>query len=165
MVASLQRGGDLPLAESFSRLPDQSSQSVIVLFVQAHSTDGIPAIRVKAGGDQNQLRREFPCPPLQRGFQPGLQGTSIRSGGEGDVPGESQSPSSPPFLFTARARIKGVLMGGEEVRVGILVEALLGSVAVVDIEIDDPDPLEAEFLLKMARPNGHVVEDAESHSP
>jgi len=40
---------------------------------------------------------------------------------------------------------------------------VLGSVAVMDIEIDDPHPLDAVPVLQITGGNGHVVEVTESH--
>ena len=40
---------------------------------------------------------------------------------------------------------------------------VLGAVAVVHVEVDDRDPLQAVYDERMARRHGHVVEEAEAH--
>ena len=45
----------------------------------------------------------------------------------------------------------------------ILLEYVLGSVAMMDIEVDNADPLDAPLLLKIAGGDGHIVEVAKPH--
>ncbi len=52
------------------------------------------------------------------------------------------------------ARHQHALVAGDDV---------LGAVAVMDVEVDDRDPLEAAHVERVARRNGDVVEEAEAH--
>ena len=47
----------------------------------------------------------------------------------------------------------------------VAAEDRLGAVAVVDVEIDDGHPLQPELRLRVARRDGDVVDEAESHRP
>jgi len=69
------------------------------------------------------------------------------------------------FGFEAGAGVAGagVLVHADEEDAGIGFEAGLRAVAVVDIEIDDGDFLEAMFLLEIFGGDGDVGEKAEAH--
>ena len=45
----------------------------------------------------------------------------------------------------------------------ILFEDVLGSVAMMHIEVDNSNPIDAPLILKVAGGNGHVVEIAKPH--
>jgi hypothetical protein len=63
------------------------------------------------------------------------------------------------------ARVIGVLVRREVEDSRVVVEGGLCAVAVVDIEVDDGDALEAAPAHGMTGGDGDVVEEAEAHSP
>ena len=83
----------------------------------------------------------------------------------GTIDGKSLAPAGARFAQTARSRVKGRLMGRKIKDVFILVEAVLGAVAVMDIEIDDEDLFNAKAEPGPAGGNGDIVEYAETHGP
>ena len=65
----------------------------------------------------------------------------------------------------AAVRIERVLEGAHHQHALVVGEDVLGAVAVVHVEVDDRDALEAVRLERVHRRDGDVVEDAEAHRP
>ena len=72
---------------------------------------------------------------------------------------------SPRSLARAGAGIKRHLMGRAIHHGLVRPEDVLRAVAVMDVEIDDRDAVDAVLLLGVARGDGDVVEQAEAHRP
>jgi len=85
--------------------------------------------------------------------------------GSGNVAGESETAAASPLVPGSGPGIKRVPMDGHETDPGVLVEDLLGAVAVVDVEINDQDPLEFESLHRVGRGDRDVIVEAEAHRP
>ena len=65
----------------------------------------------------------------------------------------------------ARPRVVRELVRREEEHRGVGLEERLGAVSVVDVPVDDQDPVQLLALAKRARGDRYVVEEAESHAP
>lgn len=68
------------------------------------------------------------------------------------------------FRMTSGSRIVRELMEADIENSRIIVKAILRSVAVVDIPINDSDFLKVVFLLNISCPDSNVIEEAETHS-
>jgi hypothetical protein len=62
------------------------------------------------------------------------------------------------------ARIIGILMGAEEKHAPIPVEDVLGTVAMVNVEVHDENPVHVMVRLGRSSCDGHVVVKTEAHS-
>ena len=61
------------------------------------------------------------------------------------------------------ARIVGKLVRAEEEHTWVVIEDVLGAVAVVHVEIHDEHPLHTMLLLRPTRGDRHIGKDAEAH--
>jgi hypothetical protein len=75
------------------------------------------------------------------------------------------APAPADLVDAAGARVEGVLVEGEKEHRGVVVEQVLGAVAVVDVPVDDHHPLDPVPALQVARRHRDVVEQAEAHRP
>lgn len=158
VVAALQGGDDAAAATPARDLQHAAGHGGEMLRLQVLAGQGVAAVRVEAGGDQDELRLEG----VERGEEPGLErahpdgGRSV--GGDGDV----EDVAHPAFGRGARAGVERPLMDGAEEDVGLGFEGGLSAVAVVDVEIDDADAPGPRGL-GGANAYGHAGEEAEAH--
>ena len=68
-----------------------------------------------------------------------------------------------PVVAAPRVAGARVLVQADEEDVGVVVEAGLCAVAVVDVEVDDRDPADAVGALQMPRGDRDIREQAEAH--
>src|SRR5438477_6215 len=79
--------------------------------------------------------------------------------------GRNESERNYPNLNRASTRSRGRRPSPKYLQGRIGPEDLLGAVAVMHVEIDHGDAMQAVLLLGMAGCDGGVVEDAEAHRP
>ena len=85
-------------------------------------------------------------------------------GWEGNVDRRAVAALGAHFCGRACAGIEGELVRAEEEHIGVVIEDVLGAVAVVHVEIHDEHPPHPMLLLRPARGDGHVGKDAEAHA-
>ena len=82
---------------------------------------------------------------------------------QGDVEGGSNASTDSGLDGVSRSGVVRVLMGRNVQNRGILLEEVLSAVSVVNVPVEDQDPLDARLRTKSARGDGDVVEQAEAH--
>jgi hypothetical protein len=116
-------------------------------------------VAVEAGGDHDQLRGEGVQPRQPVRLHGGAEGGAVgarRQRDVGDVGGGAVG---------AAAGVERVLEAGAEQHPLVAGEDVLGAVAVVDVEVDDGDALQAVLGHGVGGADGDVVEEAEAHGP
>ena len=84
------------------------------------------------------------------------------AGREGYVNVETFAGAESDFVDAAAEGVVRVLVNADEENGRVVVEHLLGAVAVVNVEVDDEDTICAVALLRMAGSDGYVAEEAEA---
>ena len=124
---------------------------------QAELAELVVAVRVEAGRDEDHLRREAVEAVIQFSSISARTSGPRVYGGTGTLIMLSPSGTAPLYgieRMLEDARHQDALVAGDDV---------LGAVAVVDVEVDDRDALEAAHVERVARGDGDVVEEAEAH--
>src|SRR5215210_995545 len=105
--------------------------------LQRHASQRVVPVGVVTGGDQDQGRTELahygeedPGERRRVSFFP-------RTRGEGHVHGEAPSPALPHLVGPAGPGIEGALVGREVEDLPVVVEDVLGTVAVVYVPVED----------------------------
>src|SRR6476659_7079131 len=127
----------------------------------AQRTERIALMSIEAGRDDDELGSE--C--VERGQNPVLECLAQFHATVACSERRVEDVAHPGFADRAGAREQRHLMrtGVENARIGV--EDLLRAVAVVDVEIDDRDPLQPVITLRVSRADTDVVEQAEPHGP
>ena len=127
----------------------------------AQRTERVALMGIEAGRDDDELRSE--C--VERGQNPVLECLAQFHAAVACSERRIEDIAHPGLADRAGAREQRHLMrrGIEHARIGV--EDLLRAVAVVDVEIDDRDPLQPVVTLRVSRADADVVEQAEPHRP
>ncbi len=134
--------------------------SVIVLMEVQHG-QRVVGVGVGAGRNQNEVRRERAQCRQDRTGHGGAELSATVARRQGHV----DDVADPLLVSRAAAGVVGVLVGRAEKQITVGLEHMLGTVAVVDVEIDHchtAKPVDCPYLGGGDR---HVVEQAESHGP
>src|SRR5204862_1923982 len=81
---------------------------------------------------------------------------------QGDVPDRTMGSS---VLGSARSRVPRPLVHGDEPHAGLLLDQRLRPVAMVDVPVDDQDPVDAMAGPGVVGGDGDASEEAETHGP
>ena len=162
VVAAFEEGEEFSVAELSGPGFEEARQLDEVGVGEGELAEGVVEVGVEAGGDQD----EFGFEVVEFRFVAGGEFVEdfgvAGAGGEGGVEGVAEAAPGAGFVAAAGAGVEGRLVGGEEEDGVVVVEGVLGAVAVVDVPIDDEDFADAIFFLGVAGGDGDVVEDAES---
>ena len=145
-----------PACLSATRL-DLLGDPGVVGLDQAELAELVVAVRVEAGRDEDHLRREAvePAHPVLLDQGAHRRPARVRRHRHVDhVVAQRHGAAVRIERMLEDARHQDALVAGDDV---------LGAVAVMDVEVDDRDPLEAAHVERMARRDGDVVEEAEAH--
>ena len=93
------------------------------------------------------------------------QGVVTGALGERDVEGAAFAFAEAALAGGPGAGVEGPAVAAGDVDVGAAFEHRLGAVAVVDVLVEDQDPLAAELADGVVGGQGDVVEQAEAHGP
>src|SRR5439155_23010118 len=147
------------------RLDEYSGHALVTFFARLGLCQRIVLMRVESGGDEQHRRLELIEAREDFLLHRGEVIIIISAGPEGDVDDETFTRPDSRFPFVAAAGVAGarMLVQADEELARIVLKAGLRAVAVVDVEIDDPDPLDRVFLLKITCGDGDVGEEAETH--
>lgn len=128
-----------------------------------HAAEGVVHAAVEAGGDDDELGAEFAEGGEDDAFHGGEVGAVSGAGREGDVDVAAFAGAFADFAEVAAVAGEPlVLVEGDGEDAGVVVESLLGAVAVVDIPVDGGGALDAAFGEGVHDGDGGVGEDAEA---
>ena len=153
VVAALEDGCD-----AVGQSPAAARELAEAVLCDVHVRKRVSHVCVEAGRDEDELRLE----PLNGGLDYLRERLEVLL-----VPGAGPQRDVDRRLRlvvrTAAARVERPLVERDEEDAVVVAEDRVGAVAVVDVEVDDRDPVETEALLSRARRHRDVVEDAEAH--
>ena len=66
--------------------------------------------------------------------------------------------SSPYLIDAATPWVKGILVGGEVENTGVFIKGVLGTIAMMNVEVHDKDTLKLVAIYGMPGGNGYVIE-------
>ena len=139
MVAAFQNRDDAAAAALIRKLADDARQLGIALLSHRQRGQRIVAMGIEAGRDQDELRPEGQRLRSEFLIKRANQFVIARAGRQRHVQGEA-GPCTPPHLIArAGSGIAGVLVRAEVQDGRVVVEDVLGAVAVVDIPIDEEE--------------------------
>jgi len=131
------------------------AEPVEILDFEHLAGEGVADVGVKPGGDDEQIGLE--CFKVGEGV---LKVGAVFGGGGGRWDGVVAAVGS--AVAGAGAGVGGMLVDGDEEGAGLVEEDVLGTVAVVDVEVEDGDALDAPGAGGECG-DGGVVEIAEAH--
>ena len=131
---------------------------------QGEAAQRIADAGIETGGDQDQLRAKTFGGRQQRILHRAQDFAPPRTRRQGEVHGGARACARAGFVPAAGARIERPLVRAEKEHRRIGVEDVLRAVAVVHVPIHDQDARYAVFALRVARGEGHVIEEAEAHA-
>ena len=134
----------------------------IVGFDQRHASQKIFFVGIESGGNENHLRLEaLQCrQPLR--FHGFLDGGAAAARGQGHIDHVGRrirrtAVGIKRMLKKTRHQRPLVPVGGAE--------HILGTIAMMHIEVDDRDPLKSLLFQRICCRNPDIVENAEAHGP
>ncbi len=116
---------------------------------------------VKATRDQDPIRREAIDRRLSDLLERALHDVSGRTPWQWDIDRQPNSIGTSHFIGTSGTREKGPLVRRDVKNPGVIPKNGLGSIAVMDVPVDDQYPV--AFGCKRCRTHGNVVQQAEPH--
>ncbi len=125
---------------------------------EPHLAEVVLAMRVEAGGDEDHLRPERRAAPAATSTRRCWRTTAAVG-----VRGHRHVDHVRRRMVGAAVRIERVLEEADHQHALVVGEDVLGAVAVMDVEVDDRDALEAVHVERAARRDGDVVDEAEAH--
>lgn len=134
-----------------------------ILIVEVHSCEWIESVGIEPGGEEEKLRFKV----FDGGLDGRIEGIDVEvdagAGRERDIEGGVFAVADTDFVLFTGVRVQGQLMNAAEEDGGAFVKDVLGSVAVVDIPVEDADPFDAVCLLGVVGRNGDIIEEAKAH--
>src|SRR5262245_49570032 len=163
-VAAFQHGHEPRVAEFVGQLHDHASQRGIAFWRDVELAEEIFAHAVEAGADKDEVGFEASDRWHELSFE-GLKELRVAcSWRHGHIQDLARSRSRPGFLHRAGSRVGAVIMRTEIKDGTIVVEDILRAIAVVIIPINNQNSTDSMLLLKIARSDGDIVEDAKPHA-
>ncbi len=157
VVAAFEGADDSPSRMLIGYFHQPLGDVGVIGFNQSHLAESVLAVRVEAGRDENHLRLEF-VEPRQPHFVDHLPCyTALRSRWKRHVHHVFRKVAG------AAVRIKRMLEKAGHQHLLVVRKNLLGSIAMMHIEIDDRDTLETERVRCVACADSDAVEDAKPH--
>ena len=160
-VAALVDDHEPTTTEAVGSVHQQLGEDAIVLGRQIHPRIDVEAIRIEAAGDQDQLGLEA----LERGDhhidERELVRLAAAAGRQRNVERRADTMTITDVADEAATdRIVVVLVQRDRQHARVVIERVLGAVAVVDIPVHDRNALEAVVELRVARGERRVGKDA-----
>src|ERR1700722_12187358 len=165
MISAFEGADDSALAMLVGGGDQAAGDLREAVFGEVDLGEGVEVVGVEAGGEEEEIGVKIVEGGKDRFVHRGLVIVVGAAGGHGDVDDAAVGGAFAGFGGVAGAGVTGggVLMNADEEDRAVGVENGLGAVAVVDVEIDDGDFIEAVFLLEVTGGDGDVGEEAESH--
>lgn len=163
IVAPLEHGNDPPTAHLQRELPQPLPPGPEAIAGDVHASQRISLPGIETRRQEQGVRPEV----FQRGEDAVanrlLVGGVVGTGGKGDIEGGSLSSGAPRLGGGSRSGVKGILVDAGVEHVGPILEEMLRSIPVVDIEVEDGDPMTAVQANHPLGGDCNVVEEAEAH--
>jgi hypothetical protein len=157
IIPTLQNGDDRGNSlHEVGELPEALSR-------KRHVREWIIPVGIKSGRHQQQARaKSLECGNdlVLKERDVGVLAGSCR---KREIQRESLPGPYTSFMTSACPRIEGKLVDADVQNGRIIFEDVLCTVTMVDIPIEDGNPLDAMLMPGMACPDGHAVEEAKSH--
>ena len=164
VIAAFQHRHNPPAAQLPGEVHDHVGELPEMLRLEPHRRDGIVAVRIEPGGDEDELRAEFPHRPLHD-FARHVE-ILLRRGAVRNRPVHDAAEAGAFAAFLARAGagpVRPEMERREEDR-AVAVEDVLRAVAVMRVPVEDRHAADAQALAEIFRGDRDVVEDAEAHA-
>lgn len=157
LVATLEHGDDTTSTVSVSNTPNLPRDPGVIILDPRKTGDLVIHMRIETGRDQNQLRPvhiERRQPARDDGIAKRRAITACRQRHVNGTPAPADSTG---------VRIEWMLESRTEQYPVVILENVLGTIAVMHIEIDDGDTLETMALQCMDSCDRDIIEQAETH--
>ena len=131
---------------------------------EAHIGQGIGVVIVLAGRVEDEIRLEFRQDGHNEVIQNVVDPFVCGARRQGDVESAAKCLRPAHLIDEAGARVEGapVLMEGYTEYIGVVPEDLLSSIAMMNISIDDCDPLMAVLRPQVLDKNCHIIDIAKA---
>ncbi len=159
VVAAFERERHAPAGEAL----EAGGEPGVPARGHTHVAERISGRRVEARGDQDEVRREETRDRQEYAVEGGEVLGVAHAAAPRHVDGVAAAGSAADLREGTRARVERGLVRREVEDRGVLPEGVLRAVAVVEVPVDDEDPLGRPGELERARRDRDVVEEAESH--
>ncbi len=163
VVPAFEHSHEPPVAAGigpFKRISDEIGEAG---HAQVEPSDGIAPVGVVAGRDEDHLGAEPQHAGREDAPKGRAEGVVAGAGGEGKVDRGAAPAPVARLVRCAGAGVERVLVRADEEHVRVLVEDLLGAVAVVHVDVEDDEAFGAERGPGPANGQSHVGEQAEAH--
>ncbi len=145
------------------QIEHQAREFHVVFVGQFESTERVALARVEAGRDHHQLRL-VTVHGIRQGMERGQEFPPAGAGRHRPIHRGSEPRAAAGFLPASRPRIPRPLVRAEIEDGTVLVEDLLGAVAVVHVPVDDQHLADAVLPLRISGGDAGVVENAKAHA-
>ena len=163
VVPAFQERHDASAGRFLRELAQHSGHSPIPVIRQLHTRQGVHPVGVEAGGDQHETGFELPGTRENLLLERLYVGIVTRSRRQGYVQGETSFPSACAISRRSGSGVMRILVDARVENVRRFAERVLGPVSVMDVPIQNQDPLDLVLLLYVDRGDRDVVEQAEAH--
>src|SRR5579863_4428045 len=140
VITPFQHGNHSSPAEGVGKAPNDTGHRLEPLFADAHARQRIVPMRIKARGNEDEIRAE----PLGGRNQEPFKSVEIVpvafSGRKGDVEGCPLTFACALFFVRTGPGVKRELMSAEIEDGGVSIKDGLGPVSMMDVPIDNEDP-------------------------
>jgi len=161
IIAAFQHGNEAAVADAIGHLHQLVGQPGKILGVPVEAGQRIAMVGIEAGRDQQEIRLEG----LDGGEDAldigGTHGAGAAAGGQGGVDDIADADE----IRIAGARIERHLVARGIEHRAVVLENVLGAIAVMDVEIDDGDAACAKLALCFTGDDRDRVDEAEAHRP
>ena len=164
VVAAFENGDEAALTVGVRGFEQEFGQSDEIIVGEAKLAKGIVDAGIKAGGDENEVWFEGVDGGEQTVSERGAEGAHAGAGGEGEIQRGPEAFAAASFIGVAGEGIERTLVCAAKQHAAVLIEDVLGAIAVMHVPIDDGDFLRPVLLLAMTCGDGDVVEQAETHA-
>ncbi len=165
MVSTLQGDGKPAPAACIGDIQENSGQAGEPFRSHFHSAQGVLEVNVESRREEHHIGFEFKRDRLQDGPENLYIFIIAGARPEGHVDRVTLARSPPHLLGAARARVIGILVGGEINDPGIVVKGVLCPVSMVKVPVHHENSFHLMFLDGVHGADGHIVKEAESRGP
>src|SRR5262245_55783641 len=150
IVAAFESREDAALGVAFCDACHYSGQICVARFGEPHTCQWIVFVRIESGRNEYELRLELVCRRHQRFEKDRMVFVVVPAGLHWYIDRKPLTGSLPPLGGATRSGIVRILVGAEKEDGGIVLEAVLRSVAVMYIPVDDQHALQPVSFLDIA---------------
>lgn len=163
VVAAFEDADEAAVGVGVGDVQDHLGQGDEIFGFETQVADGVEAMGVEAGAEEDELGLDFGGELFEVVAEEGEVFMAWHAEMDGEIEGSAEALAGAGFVGVAGAGEEGPAVDGEESDARIFPERGLGTVAVVDVPVDDEDAIEFEDIDGDASGDGDVVEEAEAH--